>query len=125
MASDPPAAARIVALEVLTDPAPGSRVFALAGALYNIFFAHGQRGSDVAMIGGALENRRLATGLAPRRVYTPSAESAAPLPEAFTLRTGSQYTEARGAEYANLLPDFNRSFLGCIDAKFNDSGAIF
>ena len=38
---------------------------------------------------------------------------------------GSQYTEARGAEYAILLPDLNRTFLGCIDAKFSDSGVIF
>ena len=50
----------------------------LAAALYNISFAHGERGPDVAMIGGALQNRRLAPGLAPQRVYTPSAESAAP-----------------------------------------------
>ena len=49
----------------------------LAAALYNISFAHGERGPDVAMIGGALQNRRLAPGLAPQRVYTPSAESAA------------------------------------------------
>ena len=56
----------------------GLIIFALAGALYNISFTHGQRGSDVAMIGGALQNRRLAPGLAPQRVYTPSAESAAP-----------------------------------------------
>ena len=50
----------------------------LAAALYDISFAHGERGPDVAMIGGALQNRRLAPGLAPQRVYTPSAESAAP-----------------------------------------------
>ena len=52
--------------------------FALAGALYNISFTHGQRGSDVAMIGGALQNRRLAPGLALQKVYKHSAESAAP-----------------------------------------------
>ena len=56
----------------------GLIIFALAGALYNISFTHGQRGSDVAMIGGALQNRRLAPGLAPQRVYKPSAETAVP-----------------------------------------------
>ena len=56
----------------------GFIILVLAAALYNISFAHGERGPDVAMIGGALQNRRLAPGLAPQRVYTPSAESAAP-----------------------------------------------
>ena len=50
----------------------------LAAALYNISFAHGERGPDVAMIGGALQNRRLAPGLALQKVYKHSAESAAP-----------------------------------------------
>ena len=50
----------------------------LAAALYNISFAHGERGPDVAMIGGALQNRRLAPGLALQKVYNHSAESAAP-----------------------------------------------
>ena len=56
----------------------GLIIFALAGALYNISFTHGQRDSDVAMIGGALQNRRLAPGLALQKVYKHSAESAAP-----------------------------------------------
>ena len=56
----------------------GLIIFALAGALYNISFTHGQRGSDGAMIGGALQNRRLAPGLALHKVYKHSAESAAP-----------------------------------------------
>ena len=50
----------------------------LAAALYNISFAHGQQGPDVAMTGGALQNRRLAPDLAPQRVYKPSAETAVP-----------------------------------------------
>ena len=53
-------------------------ILALAGALYNISFAHGQQGPDVAMTGGALQNRRLAPGLALHKVYKHSAESAAP-----------------------------------------------
>ena len=50
----------------------------LAAALYDISFARGERGPDVAMIGGALQNRRLAPGLALQKVYQHSAESAAP-----------------------------------------------
>ena len=50
----------------------------LAAALYDISFARGERGPDVAMIGGALQNRRLAPGLALQKVYKHSAESAAP-----------------------------------------------
>ena len=50
----------------------------LAAALYDISFARGERGPDVAMIGGALQNRRLAPGLAPQRVYKPYAETAVP-----------------------------------------------
>ena len=56
----------------------GFIILVLAAALYNISFAHGERGPDVAMIGGALQNRRLAPGLALQKVYTHSAESAAP-----------------------------------------------
>ena len=56
----------------------GFIILVLAAALYNISFAHGERGPDVAMIGGALQNRRLAPGLAPQRVYTPAAKSEAP-----------------------------------------------
>ena len=56
----------------------GFIILVLAAALYNISFAHGERGPDVAMIGGALQNRRLAPGLALQKVYKHSAESAAP-----------------------------------------------
>ena len=56
----------------------GFIILVLAAALYNISFAHGERGPDVAMIGGALQNRRLAPGLALQKVHKHSAESAAP-----------------------------------------------
>ena len=46
-------------------------------ALY-ISFAHGEGGSDFAMVGGSLRNIRLAPGPASHRSYMPSAESAAP-----------------------------------------------
>ena len=56
----------------------GFIILVLAAALYDISFAHGERGPDVATIGGALQNRRLAPGLALQKVYKHSAESAAP-----------------------------------------------
>ena len=53
-------------------------ILVLSAALYYISVARGERGPDVAAIGGALQNRQLAPGLAPQKVYEPSAESAAP-----------------------------------------------
>ena len=56
----------------------GFIILVLAAALYNISFAHGERGPDIAKIDGSLQDRRLVSGFAPQRVYQPSAESMAP-----------------------------------------------